>query len=159
MPKPTPTYLRTQQPTKVANQADQARLLRQKVEGDQRMAFAAILQKRRLDPRRLAELQKLAESLKNFGKEPGTRQGVLVKALGEAADLAQEVATLFAKDKALAADKELQATVVVSGKKLGSAADKLGGVANAANVLAAAVALIAFVMAVKKASAKFGGPR
>lgn len=36
MPKPNHTYLRTQQTTKTANQAEQGKLLQQKVEADKR---------------------------------------------------------------------------------------------------------------------------
>lgn len=153
MPKPPQTYARTQAPTKIANQAEQAKLVKSKVDAQDQLraaAFAAILKKSRLDGRHLAEYQKLAEALKNFGKEPSTKQGVLVKQLGEAADLLKDFAELQAKIK------EFNTELGPRAKGFASAHDKTEGTPSAANMLLVAVALIAFIAAIKKTASKFG---
>ena len=152
MPKPPGSYLHSQAPTKIATQVAQADQLKQKVEAEARAraaAFAALLKQSGLDERRLAEAHKLAESLKNFGKEPTTKQGVLVKALGETAKLLEKFGELQAKVKAF--NTELGAPA----KSFVNAHAKADSAASAANMLLVAVALIAFVAAIRKAAGKF----
>lgn len=154
MPKPNHTYLRTQQTTKTANQAEQGKLLQQKVEADKRATlFDELLGESRIDKRRLDDLQKQAEALKNFGKEPSDKQGVLLKALGESAKQLKKFAELQSKLK------ELNSELGVPGKSFVSAYAKVETAASAANVLGAAVAMVAFVMAIKKAASKLGAAR
>lgn len=155
MPKPQGTYLRTQAPTKIAHQAGEADALRQKVEAEarrHRLEFAALMKQSEVE-RHLAEMLKLAASLKNFGKEPTTRQGVLVKALGDTAKLIKKFGELQAKIKTFNTELGMPA------KSFVSASAKAEGAATAANMLLVAVALIAFVAAVKKAAGKFGAAR
>ena len=152
MPKPQGTYLRTQAPTKIAHQAGEADALRQKVEADARrrnLEFAALMKASDVE-RHLAEMLKLAAALKNFGKEPATKQGVLVKALGDTAKLIKKFGELQAKIKTFNTELGTPA------KSFVSASAKTEGAASAANMLLVAVALIAFVAAVKKAAGKLG---
>lgn len=153
MPKPQGTYLRTQAPTKIAHQAGEADALRQKVEADARrrnVEFAALMKASDVE-RHLAEMLKLAAALKNFGKEPTNKQGVLVKALVDTVKLIKKFGELQAKIKTF--HTELGTPT----KSFVSASSKADGAASAANMLLVAVALIAFVAAVRKTAGKFGG--
>lgn len=152
MAKPQGTYLRTQAPTKVAHQAGQADALRQKVEAEARrtwVEFAALMKASAIE-RHLADMLKLAAALKNFGKEPSTKQGVLVKALGDTAKLVKKFGEIQAKIKTFNSELGAPAKDVVT------ASTKADGAATAANMLLVALALIAFVAAIKKAAGKFG---
>ena len=75
---------------------------------------------------------------------------MLVKALGDTAKLIKKFGELQAKIKTF--NTELGAPA----KSFVSASSKADGAASAANMLLVAVALIAFVAAVKKAAGKLG---
>ena len=165
MPKPPDTYRQSQAPTKFANQAEQALKLKQKVDADldaeasrRATSFAAILKRSQLEKKQLDDAKKLAATLKNFGKEPSTRQGTLLKAAGDIVEQGQEVAAMLAKFKELATVKEVQ-TVIGTAKKMDGTCDKFSATANAVNALTFAVALLAFVAAIGNAVAKLGAKR
>ncbi len=156
MPKPQGTYLRSQAPTKIVNQAAQALVLKQKVEADQRDGFVAGLRARRLDRKKLDDGLRLADALRKFAKgEPGTNAGTLLKAAGEFADLAQEVGEMLGKLKALSGVKEVQ-TAIGTAKGLSAAGHKLDAAETAANALLVAVAIGVFVAAIHNAVKKVG---
>ena len=156
MPKPQGTFLRTQAPTKIANQAEQALALKQKVEADQRTGFTAGLHAKHLDRKKLDDGLKLADLLRKQAKgEPTTKGGALLKAAGELSELAQEVGEMLAKMKALSGVKEVQ-TAIGTAKSLSAAGQKLDAAASAANLLLVAVAITVFVSAMTNAAKKLG---
>lgn len=149
---PSYTFRRSQQATSISHQADKAKRVKLETRDEdarRAAAFAEVLRDSQIE-KELQGIVKLAASLKNFGEEPSTRRGVLVKEAGKALKLAEKVATLIQKMKDSSGPKDFVALVGVA-KKLSDAQHKLDAAATAVHALQVSLALILFVSMTKKA--------
>ena len=145
MPKPPGTYLQTKQPDRTAARVAAAKALKLKVESDtRRMALAMAFKAANVDPKQLDAMRKIAESCKNFGKEPATRQGVLLK------ELMRAIKELEKLSEKLSKSTELSAETAKDTRSFVSATRPMHGTApSPPHVAAGALAVVVFVMSLK----------
>lgn len=151
MSKPQGTYLQSRVLDKIAANVNDTRALKLKVDQERRAALGAAFKRARIDAKNLDTMRKIGESCKNLGKEPTTRQGVLLDALRKVLKQLTEFAEAQAKFKELANE-----TGQPSKALLGATRSLHGGTPPPASVAAGALAVVVFVMALKKALSRIG---